>query len=175
MDNHQFDQLIRRLAESPARRKVIAGLVTGSLGLLAADDAEAKKRRKKKPKKNKKKVANTTPPPSTSTTQPPFCAGKPDNTYCGTLPAPPNLADWYMCSGGVCARRPSCLEKSTPNCAEFQGTDTRCCSEWCDLGRCACSTENHPCYFTSDCCGYQEGILECVGYVCQAVGTNRLA
>ncbi len=169
MDDHLFDELVRRLTGSPSRRVVITGLVPGALGLLMADEVGARKRRKKKKKKPKR--VQTTPPPSsattTSTTQPPFCSGKPDDTYCGPTPPPGKKEDWLLCSGGICTLRPTCDGKHQGNCSDSMVEN--CCSKYCDGGLCACSTAGYPCYNGPDCCGYQDGVLDCAGYVCQAV------
>ena len=178
MDDSRFDALTRSLTHARSRRglaRLLGGLTLGgplALGGLAESAAGTKKMKKKRKKKGTAPTA-TVPPTDQGTVSPPpppFCSDKPDHpeTYCGESEFDPaNKSTWYFCQGGVCGLWPDCKPRNTP-CA-----GPSCCS-WpttaCDtLGTCGCSSEGLPCTETFDCCGSEQGVTKCVGYVCQLV------
>ena len=169
MDANRFDSLLRALSPAPSRRHVLRGVLLGSLGFIGRTSAEeamahdprlkckklkgdTKKKCLKKVKKHNARHAKEAPPTGTSTMPPPppFCADKADFTPCGA---------GQQCSGGVCARPPTCLTTSdlTVTC----NLPSDCCGNFCEFGNCGSSSLGQGCKSDLDC-----AIGNCVGFVC---------
>ena len=172
MSGKRFDTLLRSLASTPSRRRLVrllAGSALGSLLTLGTVATEAKKGKKgKKGKvtichkgqtirvsrsalKGHKKHGDTIgacPPPFT-------CGGHDDDGKpCGS---------GQQCSGGVCGTPPGCLRKDAI-CTV--GGQPACCSRaGCSAQSATCATGGQagdPCVFNIDCLSEN-----CVGFLCQ--------
>ena len=173
MDGPRFDTLTRSLTVAGTRRRALALVLSGAVGIVGlahADDAAAGGKCKpkcgecKKCKKGKNGKKGKCKPKANGTTcsvgscqggrcvAPPFCADKPDFTDCG---------NGQKCSGGVCATPPEpCI---VGPCAVV---GLRCCSGGtCPaVGHfCPASSQGGACSTTSGCASG----LTCVGFTCQ--------
>jgi hypothetical protein len=112
MDGSRFDTLARTLSTTGSRRRALAGLVAGSLGLVAlrAEETAAKKGKGKKRKKRKKKSPSLTCP-SGYTACGQQCFDLRDNTqHCGTCATV--CSPGKDCCNGVCTN----LQDDDNNC-----------------------------------------------------------
>lgn len=186
MDSHRFDTLTKQLSllksRREGRRALLAGLITGSLGLPLNDDApdvagpgvaEAKKKRRKKSRKHRGKRQNKRPP------EPP-CGVKCRRVTESCVPADPDRGPCCApmcctpeeeCCG--CPDVESCVDHVKPACAAlFPGLrccrntdvvctgDCDCCgTDLCALTPCGggetlcCRPEGADCGDRCQCCG----------------------
>lgn len=179
MDDSRFDDLVRRLSESGARRPLLgAGLTAlAALGtsLAWSGEADAKKKKKKKKKKGKKgkKGGTTTQQP---TTQPPVtcptgqktCNGGciPDEKCCTSAECAPG----QQCTQGVCFCTASnkikcgeqCCDKATEICKNDLGIAT-CLGGTCPATTfCESGVPDHPQYY---CANSASGFCVCTSTV----------
>jgi hypothetical protein len=140
MDGAAFDRLTRSFRVRPSRRGLLAGLsggLTALLPLLRDPASPARSKKRKKGKRKKKEIS---------------CAGKTDGTRCGS---------GKECSGGKCARRPSCtpIHEEPPNFVECD----KCCAGVCISGSpdCGLGGIGDRCHSNDDCFA-----SDCIGFVC---------
>lgn len=111
MDGSHFDTLARTLGTTGSRRRALAGLVAGALGLLAfrAEETEAGKRKGKRKKRRKKGGVKC---PSGYTACGKQCVDLRDNTqHCGACFVV--CSPGKTCCSGVCAN----LQDDDNHCA----------------------------------------------------------
>ena len=173
MDDSRFDSLVRSLGTAGSRRRALAGVLAGALGLVGWPDpedatahdlkatckkksGEAKKKCLKKAKKHAAQHAAETPPTDLECT--PDCAGK----QCG-----PNGCSGSCGSCGVgkrCDARGRCV--CVPQCdgktCGSDGCGAQCGScrdvETCQEGSCMCAAPGpgDSCTSAAECCAYTE-------------------
>ena len=144
MDGSHFDTLTRSLITASSRRRALAGLLLGSLGLLGsrAEEAAAKNCRKIKNRKKRKKCLKKAKSTQSCT---PSCGGK----ACGDDGCGGSCGPCFRgsCQGGVCV------------CPSGQEVCDGVCLDACDPGEVrvpftcgCCATQSQGCVRDSDCC-----------------------
>lgn len=134
MDGERFDDLLRSLGSRPSRRGVIAGLASGLLALLAANqDAKARKK-KRKGNNNKKKRRRCTPTCAGKRCGPDGCGGS-----CGSCNGGTCANGTCVCSGDAVPCRGACV----PGCIGEAVINPLTCD---------CCQTGPPCETGSDCC-----------------------
>jgi hypothetical protein len=171
MAGQLLDRLKMGLAVVPESRRLTLGrLVQSGLGALffpaGLKQAAANKRKKKRKKcKQGHRRCHRKCIPFTA-----CCSG----AECGTVPCVAHTCDCAgrtdgtdcgggkQCSGGVCAKPPTCVD-FLDACVD----DVDCCGLTCVPFQgskfCACSPGGRLCHISGDCCGG----FSCVGFFCE--------
>ena len=144
MDADRFDALSRSLTTAGSRRRALAGLFSGTLGLFSAWDNEATAKNCKKlknKKKRKKCLAKTLPssPTCTPNCDRKVCGDDGCGGSCGSCVAP------ETCQSGRCGCVPNCTNRvcGSDGCTGSCGTGTCPTSgQSCTAaGQCVCPTD----------------------------------
>src|SRR5687768_5852805 len=169
MDDSRFDTLARSVGTAGSRRRALAGLLLGSLGLVgwvsadevAAHDISGKCKKKsgkakKKCKKKAKKHAAQHATEGGSGGGGTFCASQPDDTAC----------TGGRCLNGTCNPTPACKPTDQP----CPGGSAECCGGGCSGGstaRCIGRvSDGSACQVGQDCISGR-----CIGHRCTGAGT----
>jgi hypothetical protein len=181
MDGSTFDRLTRSLGTAGSRRRVLTGLLAGTVGLLNAQTEQAAAKKKCPPcKKRKAGKCKAKKPDGTA------CAGgscRSGQCVAATAPPPPGpcdgKADDTACNGdgkclnGVCNPRPECKASGAGGCNSSNFPSNCCAGPVCSNGVCASNPSGAfaplPCQGNADCRSRR-----CIGYRCQCDEGKRL-
>jgi hypothetical protein len=161
MDDGQFDAVVRALARTGSRRRLVGGLVTSAAGLVTVEDATAKKQRcvkKVRTPCSKKK---------------PCCQNK--NLRCGSNGCDTGTVCVQQRNGPCddpcdCPGNLSCSERAGNTCQRCSGPDgacrgaSDCCLSASLCGVTACDVADHCCQPQDAACA--NDCQCCTGLVC---------